>query len=104
MEPPSSPRERSAFGSGRSSVLRLGCPHTLEPLVTNESAFSTHWHDFLNSWGRELQSKLDRVSHLLGDVHRPSEGSYREILFRQLLRRVLPGRFRVSTGFVVGWG
>jgi len=61
------------------------------------------WYKFLESWSNELHSKLDRVSFLIGDAHRPSEGSYREQMLRQLLRRVLPDRFRVSTGFIYGW-
>lgn len=55
---------------------------------------------FLDSMGRELEAKLERVTQLIEGRHRPSEGSYREVLVRQLLRRMLPGKFRISTGFV----
>lgn len=65
---------------------------------------SVSWQKFFTSWGAELEAQLDRVGHLIGPVHRQSEGSFREILLRGLLRRVLPPRYRVSTGFVVGWG
>ena len=61
------------------------------------------WQKFFAGWGAEIESKLDRVNDLIGNIHRPSEGSYREILLRDFLRRVLPDRYRVSTGFVLGW-
>lgn len=61
------------------------------------------WFQLLKSWSDEVYAKLDRVSLLIGDRHRPSEGSYRETQLRQLLRRVLPRTFKVSTGFIYGW-
>jgi hypothetical protein len=54
----------------------------------------------LSSWSEELLSATDRIHHLIGDQHQPTKGSYREVLLRKLLRRVLPDRFRVSTGFI----
>ena len=56
------------------------------------------------SWSQELNSTIDRIDYLIGNEHLPTKGSYREILLRRLLRRVLPGRYRVSTGFVYRWG
>ena len=61
------------------------------------------FEQFFASWGDELQAQLNRVEQLIGDVHRQSSGNYREVLLRDLFRRVLPPRFKVSTGFALGW-
>lgn len=61
------------------------------------------WLGLLASWSEELLSATDRVHYLIGDRHQPTKGSYREALLRRLLRRVLPDRFRVSTGFIYRW-
>lgn len=47
----------------------------------------------------ELSSKFSRLDHLIGENHWLSVGTYKESLLRQQLRAVLPGRFRVDTGF-----
>lgn len=62
------------------------------------------WFQLLASWSRELLSATDRIDYLIGSRHQPTKGGYREALLRQLLRRILPDRFRVSTGFVYRWG
>lgn len=62
------------------------------------------WYQLLASWSAELLSATGRIHHLIGNHHQPTKGSYREALLRRLLRRVLPGRFRVSTGFIYRWG
>lgn len=64
----------------------------------------TDWLRLLKSWSQELCSTIDRIDYLIGNEHLPTKGSYREILLRRLLRRVLPDRYRVSTGFVYRWG
>jgi hypothetical protein len=55
------------------------------------------------SWSRELLSATDRIHYLITERHQPTQGGYREALLRRLLRRVLPDRFRVSTGFIYRW-
>lgn len=62
-----------------------------------------NWLKLLASWSDELLSTTGRIQHLIGSHHQPTTGSYRESLFRSLLRRVLPDRFRVSTGFIYRW-
>ncbi|HYD49002.1 MAG TPA: DUF6602 domain-containing protein [Terriglobales bacterium] len=62
------------------------------------------WVRLLHSWSEELLSATDRVQHLIGNNHQLTKGSYKEALLRSLLRRVLPDRFRVSTGFIYRWG
>lgn len=54
----------------------------------------------LESWSAEFMARIDRVYHLIGGGHRAELGSNREFLFRQLLRKVLPKRFTISTGFI----
>jgi hypothetical protein len=61
------------------------------------------WNRLLRSWSEELLSAIDRVDYLIGNKHQPTKGSYRETLLRRLISRVLPKRFRVSTGFVYRW-
>lgn len=61
------------------------------------------WFHLLASWSKELLSATERIHYLIGNRHQPTKGSYREALLRRLLRRVLPDRFRVSTGFIYRW-
>jgi hypothetical protein len=61
------------------------------------------WFRLLASWSEELLATTDRIHYLIGNRHQPTKGSYRESLLRRLLRRVLPDRFRVSTGFIYRW-
>ena len=61
------------------------------------------WLRLLESWSLELRSTTDRLNYLIGDRQRHESGTYRESLLRRLLRRVLPERFRVSTGFIHRW-
>jgi hypothetical protein len=61
------------------------------------------WFRLLASWSSELLAATDRIDDLIGNRHQPTKGSYREALLRRLLRRVLPDRFRVSTGFIYRW-
>src|SRR6266446_4002191 len=61
------------------------------------------WFRLLASWSKELLSATDRIHYLIGNRHQPTKGGYREALLRRLLRRVLPDRFRVSTGFIYQW-
>jgi hypothetical protein len=64
---------------------------------------NNEWFRLLASWSKELLSATDRIHYLIGNRHQPTKGSYREALLRRLLRRVLPDRFRVSTGFIYQW-
>lgn len=54
------------------------------------------------SWSTEFSSKISRVNDLIGGSHRPSIGNYREVLFRNFLKRFLPKDWIISTGFVIG--
>lgn len=61
------------------------------------------WQRLLSSWSDELLATTERIQHLIGNRHQPTKGGYKEALLRRLLRRVLPERFRVSTGFIFRW-
>lgn len=62
------------------------------------------WLALLASWSAELLSTTGRIRNLIGHRHEPTAGGYLETLLRHLLRRVLPDRYRVSTGFIYNWG
>lgn len=49
---------------------------------------------------REIQSRIKQFDFLLKNAHAPSEGEYFEYLLRDYLKRRLPKRFEVSTGFI----
>lgn len=56
---------------------------------------------YAQSFSSELKSKKDRVENLIGSRHEKSVGDYRESLIREQIRRSLPDRISVSTGFVL---
>lgn len=49
---------------------------------------------------KELIATMNRLSNWIEDVHHPSTGSYVESLISSHLRRRLPDKFSVSTGFI----
>jgi hypothetical protein len=56
--------------------------------------------EFVASFGDELSALSRRVASIIR--HKPSVGSYREILLQELLRKHLPARYHVATGFILG--
>jgi hypothetical protein len=54
--------------------------------------------DYLLSLAQDLIASSQRIGNLVG--HEPTAGSSREELLRGLLRRLLPERYRVATGFI----
>lgn len=52
----------------------------------------------------ELIATMNRLFNWIEDAHQPSTGSYLESLIRSHLRRRLPNRFSVSTGFISSIG
>lgn len=60
-------------------------------------------HDDLSFWhhlGELAIAESNGVTSLLRGAHRPTEGAIRESIVRRFLRRALPSRYGVSTGFV----
>jgi hypothetical protein len=56
--------------------------------------------EYHRSISKELESTRNRIRHLLGDAHWPTEGEYKEAILRRALRTYLPGTLRVGRGFV----
>ena len=61
------------------------------------------WHSLLRSWSSELVARMERATTVLQDCHRAEEAHYREMIFREALRRLIPDKYTVSTGFICGW-
>lgn len=61
---------------------------------------TAEWKKLLASWTAELIAPMDRIYNLIGNRHLHSKGQYRESLLRAFLRRLLPKRLRLSTGFI----
>lgn len=55
---------------------------------------------YLTSWSEEILARADRVRHLIGERHWPSDGSYKEMLIREFLLRHVPNDLCVTRGFV----
>ncbi len=51
--------------------------------------------------GSEFSSKLDRLSQIIGTSHELSVGEYKESLLRNCLKRFIPKRYSVGTGFIL---
>lgn len=58
------------------------------------------WSGLLMSLAGELEAQVDRVRMLIGGAHWGEDGSFKEVLVRQLLREQIPERFAVGTGFI----
>lgn len=56
---------------------------------------------FFSSYGSELKSTMRRLDNLIGRNHWLSVGNYKEEILRKLLRKLLPKKFEVSTGFIL---
>jgi hypothetical protein len=48
----------------------------------------------------EVLAKADRVRNLIGGVHWPSDGAYRERILREAIRTACPSSVRVGDGFL----
>lgn len=55
---------------------------------------------YLESWAQELEARAKRVRNLIGDAHWVSDGSHKEALLREFLRRYLPSGLVIANGFV----
>ena len=49
----------------------------------------------------QLRSIQNRVRHLIGDAHWPSDGAWKESALRSVIRGYLPGSMSVGTGFIL---
>jgi hypothetical protein len=48
----------------------------------------------------ELNAVKDRVRHLIGGAHFPTDGEYKEVVLRKVLRGRMPGNFHIGRGFI----
>ncbi len=56
---------------------------------------------FYESINKELMAVKDRLESLIGDIHRPENGRYREALLKNMISRFLPKKYSMGTGFVI---
>jgi hypothetical protein len=57
---------------------------------------------YFESLSQELHAVKNRVRYLIGLSHLPTDGEWKESVFRSVLRRHLPASVEVGRGFVVG--
>lgn len=70
-------------------------------MLPNENSIKKDLIKYWSSIGQEFSSKIDRVSHLIGDEHQPSSGRYRERLLIEMITKFLPKKYDVGTGFIL---
>lgn len=60
---------------------------------------------YYESLAQELHAMKSRARDLIGSVHWPSDGAWKESIFKSVLRRHLPPNIGMGSGFVVdsGW-
>lgn len=56
---------------------------------------------YIKSLSRELEASANRVRDLIGDRHWLSDGHHKERLLAEALRRHIPRRYTVTTGFLL---
>lgn len=66
----------------------------------NERDVTEQIQDAATQPTRELQEMIKSLSFWLENIHHPSEGGYIEYAVRSYLRRRIPRRFEISTGFI----
>lgn len=57
---------------------------------------------FLASYSDELQAKVNRLDKIIGRDHWLSVGEYKEQLLRSAIRKIIPQKYSVSSGFIIG--
>ncbi len=56
---------------------------------------------FYESTSKEIIAIKDRVRNLIGNANWGEEGSYKESILRNILRRVIPKSYTIGTGFAI---
>jgi len=57
---------------------------------------------FFLSTNRELSATVNRLDKLIGKNHWLSVGTYKEALLKNMLKRVIPKKYSVNSGFIMG--
>lgn len=55
---------------------------------------------YLNSWSDEIDSRKNRIRHLIGDAHWLSDGHHKESILKEFLIRYLPNDLNIGRGFI----
>lgn len=56
---------------------------------------------FQRSVGMEFKTIKNRVRDLIGDIHWPEEGRYKETILKNTLKKFLPENIGIGTGFIL---
>jgi hypothetical protein len=65
----------------------------------NENIFNLK--KFHESTTEELKSVENRVRNLIGYQHHPEDGRYKEAILRNMIKKFLPSKYTVGSGFIV---
>jgi hypothetical protein len=67
----------------------------------NNSAYYRNPAEYQKSIAKELLITKDRVRNLIGKTHWASDGSYKETILKNVLKRILPKSLGVGSGFIL---
>lgn len=57
---------------------------------------------YLSSFSDELEAQVNRLDEIIGRDHWLSVGEYKEKLIKSAIRKILPRKYSVSSGFIIG--
>jgi hypothetical protein len=57
--------------------------------------------EYFRDLSKQLKAVQNRIRNLIGDVHWPSDGAWKESVLRTVLRTYLPPSFTVGSGFIL---
>jgi len=56
---------------------------------------------YFQSYSNELDAVKNRVRNIIGHKHWVSDGTHKEVILQDVLRRFIPDNFEVSSGFII---
>lgn len=56
---------------------------------------------YYQSFAEELNIVQNRVRNIIVNSHWPSDGNYKEAVLKEILRRIIPSKYEIGSGFVV---
>lgn len=56
---------------------------------------------YFKSFNDELNVVKDRVRSIIGNRHWASDGSHKEVILQDVIRRFLPSKFEITSGFII---
>ncbi|ARU63481.1 hypothetical protein CBW65_22615 [Tumebacillus avium] len=57
--------------------------------------------NYFRSFADELNTTKNRIRNLIGEEHWGMDGSHKEAILRETLRKFLPSKFEVGSGFII---